>query len=92
MADGPVDLAHRIGISKELSVTAPAALVQKIAGHLERAHPGHTHPERTRLDAELLVAATGGIAQGMLLGQHSEQVAVALLEHLLDRVLTIPNA
>ena len=75
------------GLSREVSVTAPVALVNKIADLLERARPGQTSPDQTRLDAELLVAATGGIAQGMLLGQHSEQMAVALLNRLLDRVL-----
>jgi TetR/AcrR family transcriptional repressor of bet genes len=77
------------GLGREVSTTAPAALVHKIVGLLERVRPGQNHLERTRLDAELLVAATGGIAQGMLLGQHSEQMAVALLNHLLDRVLNL---
>ena len=46
------------------------------------------------LDAELILAAVAGLAQGMLPGYGTAELAVQLVERLLDRILgpTRPQA
>ncbi|WP_406231582.1 hypothetical protein [Nocardia sp. NBC_01009] len=66
----------------------PRALVALVADQLRRVREADPSlavvPD---LDAELILATTGGLAQGMLPGHSTAQSAVELVEHLLDRVL-----
>lgn len=70
------------GIVAEQTFAAPQALIALVAGQLHRA--GVPTPD---LDAELVTVAAGGLAQAMLQGFESTEHAMALLDHLLDRVL-----
>ncbi|WP_070380082.1 TetR/AcrR family transcriptional regulator [Rhodococcus sp. WMMA185] len=70
------------GISAEETLAAPRALVSIVESQLTRA--GATTPH---LDAELILAAAGGIAQGMVQGHYTDQAGVELIDHLLDRVV-----
>lgn len=75
-------------ISPGESLEAPRALVAVIADQLARARdtdPTASAVEPT-LDAELILATMGGLAQGMLPGHYSEELAVQLTDRLLDRV------
>lgn len=67
------------------AVAAPQALTAVIAGQIERVHRGDEFT--SRLDAELVSAAIGGLAHGMLQGYLSAESAVGLVDHLLDRML-----
>ncbi|WP_027502050.1 TetR/AcrR family transcriptional regulator [Rhodococcus sp. UNC363MFTsu5.1] len=74
------------GITAEETLAAPRALVAVVAEQLRRAQ--HlTSAVDPDLDAELILAAIGGIAQGMLPGHYTPQLAADLLDRLLDRVL-----
>lgn len=74
------------GITAEETLAAPRALVTLVTEQLGRDRDAATGG-RTALDAELILAATGGIAQGMLPGHYTAQTAVELLDHLLELVL-----
>jgi AcrR family transcriptional regulator len=77
------------GITAEETFAAPRALVTIVADQLRRAHRPGASADRVNpdLDAELIAAAIGGLAQGMLQGYGTAQSAVDLVDHLLDRVL-----
>lgn len=72
------------GITSEETLAAPRALVMLVAQQLKRLPEATATPD---LDAELIGAAVGGIAQGTLAGYSTREGAVELLDHLLDRVL-----
>ncbi len=77
------------GITAEETLAAPRALREVVADQLRRAQRlgrtgGGINPE---LDTELVLAAAGGLAQGMLAGYADAEAAMELLDHLLDRVL-----
>ncbi|MGV9975278.1 TetR/AcrR family transcriptional regulator [Nocardia beijingensis] len=74
------------GITAEETFAAPRALVAIVAGQLRRARSGEAK-DRADLDAELITAAIGGLAQGLLQGYGTAQSVVELVDHLLDRVL-----
>ncbi|NKR69822.1 TetR family transcriptional regulator [Rhodococcus hoagii] len=73
------------GITAEETLAAPRALVAVVAEQLRRVGPLATsmNPD---LDAELILAAIGGIAQGMLPGHYTPELAIDLVDRLLDRV------
>ncbi|MFD6855827.1 TetR/AcrR family transcriptional regulator [Rhodococcus sp. NPDC060090] len=72
------------GLAADETHAAPRALVTIVAHHLRRAgNPDGT----TDLDAELVLAAVGGLAQGMLSGVYTGERAVELVDHLLDRTV-----
>ncbi|HET8992397.1 MAG TPA: TetR/AcrR family transcriptional regulator, partial [Rhodococcus sp. (in: high G+C Gram-positive bacteria)] len=72
------------GLAAEETHAAPRALVTIVTHHLRRAgNPDGT----TDLDAELVLAAVGGLAQGMLSGVYTEERAVELVDHLLERTV-----
>ncbi|SDD41466.1 TetR/AcrR family transcriptional regulator [Rhodococcus tukisamuensis] len=77
------------GIAADETLAAPRELVALIAGQLRRVtdRDAVTPPMDPDLDAELILAAAGGIAQGMLPGYGTAEQAVQLVERLLDRVL-----
>ncbi|MFD4294016.1 TetR family transcriptional regulator [Rhodococcus sp. NPDC058532] len=76
------------GITAEETFAAPRALTTIVADQLRRARPaGAPTQGNPELDAELVLMATGGLAQGMLQGYGTPQSAVDLVDHLLDRVL-----
>ncbi|ORL76813.1 TetR/AcrR family transcriptional regulator [Prescottella equi] len=75
-----------IGITAEETLAAPRALVAVVAEQLRRVGPVAT-PVDPDLDAELILAAIGGIAQGMLPGHYTPKLAIDLVDRLLDRVL-----
>ncbi|MFI5779772.1 hypothetical protein [Nocardia sp. NPDC051570] len=60
-----------------------------VADQLRKAHHPDVSakPVNVDLDAELIGASVGGLAQGTLAGYCSAAGAVELLDHLLDRVL-----
>ncbi|WP_345494876.1 TetR/AcrR family transcriptional regulator [Nocardia callitridis] len=70
------------GISSEETLAAPRALLMLIGEQLKRANA-----TSVELDAQLMVAALGGLAQGVLSGYADPGRAVELAEHILDRVL-----
>ncbi|MCK0090322.1 TetR/AcrR family transcriptional regulator [Rhodococcus sp. HNM0563] len=72
------------GLAAEETHAAPRALVAIVAHHLGR--EGDL-PGTIDLDAELVLAAVGGLAQGMLAGVYAEGRAVELVDHLLDRTV-----
>lgn len=77
------------GITAEETFAAPRALVTIVADQLRRARRSGAsavagNPD---LDAELVIAAIGGLSQGMLQGYGTAESALELLDHLLDRVL-----
>lgn len=72
------------GITADETLTAPRALVAIIADQLGKAGRA---PERAELDAELVLAAIAGIAQGMLPGHYTAPTAVELVDRLLDLTL-----
>ncbi|WP_043651643.1 TetR/AcrR family transcriptional regulator [Nocardia thailandica] len=80
-AFGWANVTGRDAVAQE-SFAAPRALIAIVADQLRRA--GGATPER---DAELITMAAGGLAQGMLQGFASTEEALALVDHLLDRVL-----
>ncbi len=76
------------GITAEETFAAPRALATIVADQLRRAQgPDVLSPGSSDLDAELIVMAMGGLAQGMLQGYGTTQSAIDLVDHLLDRVL-----
>ncbi len=73
----------------EETLSAPRELTALIAGQLRRVGDQSTvelsmDPD---LDAELILAAGAGLAQGMLPGYGTAGLAVQLIDRLLDRVL-----
>ncbi|MEE2060962.1 TetR/AcrR family transcriptional regulator [Rhodococcus artemisiae] len=72
------------GLAAEETHAAPRALVTIVTHHLRRA--GNPHGT-TDLDADLVLAAVGGLAQGVLSGIYTEDRAVELVDHLLDRTV-----
>ncbi|WP_435736872.1 TetR family transcriptional regulator [Cellulosimicrobium sp. PMB13] len=78
---------------------APRALVDVVAALLLGARPpgGDTQDPAedpaeddragTALDAELVLATAAGLVQGVLAGHYTPDAALALADHLLDRVL-----
>ncbi|MEV0104774.1 TetR family transcriptional regulator [Nocardia sp. NPDC050799] len=80
------------GITTDETLTAPRALAAVLADQLGRAGRADETPGRTELDAELILAAGAGIAQGMLPGHYTAQTAVDLVDRLLDLTLaTTPD-
>lgn len=81
------------GIAADETLAAPRELVALLAGQLRRVADRDTvtPPMDPDLDAELILAAAGGIAQGMLPGYGTPESAVQLVERLLDRVLGPEN-
>ncbi|MEU4314459.1 TetR/AcrR family transcriptional regulator [Nocardia sp. NPDC024068] len=75
------------GISAEETLAAPRALVTIVAEQLRRGGS----PDSAEPNAELILAAVGGLAQGMLPGHYTAQSAVALVDHLLDLILGAPG-
>lgn len=75
------------GITAEETLAAPRALVTLVTEQLGRDPDPAATGGHTALDAELILAATGGIAQGMLPGHYTAQTAVELLDRLLELVL-----
>lgn len=69
------------GISADDTHAAPRALVTIVAHHLRQLPARTADPE---LDAELVLAAIGGTAQGMLSGVYTPDKAVAIVDRLLD--------
>lgn len=80
------------GITSEESLQAPMALVRIIAQQLTRAADSPFVPADfdPLVDAQLIVAASGGTVQMMLHGQTTSQAAVALMNRLLNRILGPP--
>ncbi|WP_328388689.1 TetR/AcrR family transcriptional regulator [Nocardia sp. NBC_00416] len=76
------------GITADETLAAPRALVAIVADQLDRAGRADVSAARAALDAELILAAIGGIAQGMLPGHYTARTAVELVDHLLDVTLT----
>ncbi len=74
-------------ITAEETPAAPRALVTLIAERLERSRAAETTPAHAALDAELILATVGGIAQGVLAGHYTAQTATELVERLLDLTL-----
>lgn len=74
------------GITAEETLAAPRALVAVVTEQLRRAERP-TPSANPELDAELILAAIGGIAQGMLPGHYTPQLAIDLVDRLLDRLL-----
>ncbi|WP_280272599.1 TetR/AcrR family transcriptional regulator [Nocardia wallacei] len=77
------------GIAAEDTFAAPRALITLVADQLRRARPAAASGD-AELDAELVAMAVGGLAQGMLQGYGTAQSALALVDHLLDR-LAVPK-
>ncbi|RDI64822.1 TetR/AcrR family transcriptional regulator [Nocardia pseudobrasiliensis] len=79
------------GITSEETLAAPRALRDVVADQLRRAQRLGEAGDRINpeLDADLILSATGGFAQGMLAGHGDARAAIELLDHLLDRVLGI---
>ncbi|MFI6424542.1 TetR/AcrR family transcriptional regulator [Promicromonospora sp. NPDC050880] len=80
--------AEEPGIVADDTLGAPRFLVRTIAEQLRRIRPGGpASPEDTAdLDAELIVAATAGLAQTLLVDPNAAERADALLDRLLDRM------
>ncbi|WP_423463431.1 TetR/AcrR family transcriptional regulator [Promicromonospora sp. MS192] len=80
--------AEEPGIVADDTLSAPRFLVRTIAEQLRRIRPGGpASPEDTAdLDAELIVAATAGLAQTLLVDPNAAERADALLDRLLDRM------
>lgn len=71
------------GIPADDTHAAPRALVTIVAHHLGKIPDRHGD---SILDAELVLAATGGAAQGVLSGIYTADKAVEVIERLLDLV------
>lgn len=74
------------GITAEETFAAPRALTSIVTAQLRRIDRSGA-PTNPELDADLILMAIGGLAQGMLQGFGTTQSAVALVDHLLDRIL-----
>ncbi len=72
------------GITAEDTFAAPRALATIVADQLRRDAPDSPSVD---LDADLVLMAIGGLAQGMLQGYGSPDSALDLVDHLLDQVL-----
>ncbi|WP_063058206.1 TetR/AcrR family transcriptional regulator [Nocardia sienata] len=72
------------GITADETLTAPRALVAILADQFGKAGRA---PGPAELDAELVLAAIAGIAQGMLPGHYTAHTAVELVDRLLDLTL-----
>ncbi|MET9492490.1 TetR/AcrR family transcriptional regulator [Nocardia sp. NPDC006630] len=77
------------GITAEETFAAPRALATIVTDQLRRAQVADASAHRIHpdLDADLVLMAIGGLAQGMLQGYGTAKSAVELVDHLLDRVL-----
>ncbi|MFC8179182.1 TetR/AcrR family transcriptional regulator [Rhodococcus sp. NPDC057297] len=76
------------GITAEETFAAPRALATLVADQLIRARrDAESRSVAVELDADLVLMAVGGLAQGMLQGYSTRHSAEQLIEHLLDRVL-----
>jgi TetR/AcrR family transcriptional regulator, transcriptional repressor of bet genes len=82
------------GLSADDTNAAPRALVAIVSHHLGRTEEADTADGRTSLalDAELILAAVGGTAQGILSGVYTPQKAVELVDRLLDLTLGTTNS
>ncbi|NNH70656.1 TetR/AcrR family transcriptional regulator [Nocardia uniformis] len=75
------------GITIEEQAGAPKFLVAMISAQLERARAlDATLDVDPELDGELALAAMGGLTQGMAAGYGGPELAVALVDRLLDRL------
>lgn len=74
------------GITAEETFAAPRALATIVADQLRRARTGEDAGD-PEADADLVVLAAGGLAQGMMQGYSTSRTPLELVEHLLDRVL-----
>lgn len=72
------------GITAEETFAAPRTLAAIVADQLRRAAPDSPGVD---LDADLVLMAIGGLAQGMLQGYGTPESALDLVERLLDRVV-----
>lgn len=76
------------GITAEETFAAPRALVSILTEQLRKVpSKGGGSRDTVDLDAELIVMAIGGLAQGMIQGYGTSESAIELVDHLLDRVL-----
>ncbi|AHH99069.1 TetR/AcrR family transcriptional regulator [Kutzneria albida] len=66
-----------------------ALLRDAVAGWVEAAYPtGHANPAQ---EADLLLAVVSGLADAVLLGHHTSEAAVAILDRQLDRLDRAPR-
>lgn len=72
------------GIGSEATTAAPSALVSILTGQLGRANEAILAPD---LDADLILMAVGGLAQGIASDQYPAGSALRLVDHMLDRIL-----
>lgn len=73
---------------------APRALVDLVAAEVLRARggePGDRDERAARTDAELVLASAAGLTQGMLAGHLTGDVALAVVDRLLDHVVGMPG-
>ncbi|MFC4374477.1 TetR/AcrR family transcriptional regulator [Nocardia halotolerans] len=68
------------------TVGAPNYIVDAVAEQLERLRGPDADHELIRADAEVILLALGGLAQGMLTNNDYAARATQLVDHLLDRV------
>ncbi|WP_208601178.1 hypothetical protein [Rhodococcoides fascians] len=69
-------------------LAAPRALATLVTDQLAGARgDAESRSVAAELDADLVLMAVGGLAQGMLQGYSTRHSAEQLIEHLLDRVL-----
>ncbi|MFD3705297.1 TetR/AcrR family transcriptional regulator [Nocardia sp. NPDC058658] len=66
---------------------APNYIVDAIAGQLRQLRGTDTDDKALFTDAEVILLAVGGLAQGMLTNDDYASRATQLVDHLLDRVL-----
>lgn len=80
------------GITPEETLTASRLLVSIVAGQLKRV--SHLEPAVQRIDivAELITASIAGIAQGVIQGHGTAQLAVELVDQQLDLVFGCETA
>ncbi|MFD3510206.1 TetR/AcrR family transcriptional regulator [Nocardia sp. NPDC058666] len=69
------------------TVGAPNYIVDAIAGQLRQLRGTDTDDKALITDAEVILLAVGGLAQGMLTNDDYASRATQLVDHLLDRVL-----
>ena len=71
------------GIGSEATTAAPSALVSILQAQLRRASAASRTAE---LDADLILMTVGGLAQGIASDQYPAELALPLVDHLLDRI------
>ncbi|WP_179275287.1 MULTISPECIES: hypothetical protein [Nocardiaceae] len=83
----PIRGLAKTGASED-TFAAPRALATLVTDQLAGARgDAESRSVAAELDADLVLMAVGGLAQGMLQGYSTRHSAEQLIEHLLDRVL-----